>query len=740
MKPIFAAFFILFLTSFVAKSQTLERLNVPFLKKNGTPYLNPLAGGINVPQFSEIDLNGDGIKDLFVFDRQGNVVSTFLNGGTPNQVDYHFAPEFVKFFPTTLKRWVLLRDYNGDGIPDIFCYAPNGVDGVQVWKGKRTNNQLSFSAINDYLKFPISNGDTNIYISGEDYPAVDDMDGDGDLDILTFAPGGGHVFLYKNKSIELGFGKDSLRYELTDECWGKFYESGFDPCLKLSPGLDSCRSSFAGDGVLERHAGSTLLTMDMDGDGDKDLFLGDISWDNISYAKNGGTPQNAWVSQNDCFFPNYDTAVVLPIFPACYALDINNDGKKDFLATPNKESISPDYEVIWYYQNTTNNQNPKFHFQKRTLLTDEMLDFGTGASPTFADFNADGLLDIVIGNFSYFRPFGNRDPRLILYKNVGTATAPKYQLWDDDWLQFSQYSSTSTLSPAFGDLDSDGDLDLLVGEEYGQLFYLPNTGGAGNPMQFLTKEFGYKSIDVGLVATPQIIDVDRDGLKDLIIGERNGNLNFFKNTGTLTNPMFSNVATNEFLGGVDARENGSVSGFSAPQMLDLNGKYTLFCGSELGGIRRYGNIDNNLGGAFTKLDQNYKNILDGSRSHIAIADIDGDGRYDMLVGNHRGGLTLFRSNFNTNGTNVVADAAKNIDFQYFPNPNNGIFRIITNENLPTNYLLEIHNYLGQKILSQMLNADNQEIRLDKNEKGLFFITITSIAEAKIIATQRLFVE
>ena len=87
-----------------------------------------------------------------------------------------------------------------------------------------------------------------------------------------------------------------------------------------------------------------------------------------------------------------------------------------------------------------------------------MIDIGTGANPAFADVNADGLMDMVVGNSTFFLPGGNKDSRLFLYENIGSLNAPKYQLVDDDYLELSQYNSTSSyfnFSPTFGDLDHD---------------------------------------------------------------------------------------------------------------------------------------------------------------------------------------------------------------------------------------------------------------------------------------------
>ena len=80
----------------------------------GNPLQFPWTGGMNSCQFSTIDLNADGIKDLFVFDKIGDRILTFINIGTANAVSYTFAPEYAVRFPA-LHSWVQLIDYNNDG-------------------------------------------------------------------------------------------------------------------------------------------------------------------------------------------------------------------------------------------------------------------------------------------------------------------------------------------------------------------------------------------------------------------------------------------------------------------------------------------------------------------------------------------------------------------------------------------------------------------------------------------------
>ena len=375
--------FLLFNCLLIANAQSFERLYPEFIH-NGTVLKEATVGGLSSPQFSEVDLNNDGIQDLYIYDKIGGLSLTYLNGGTPNQVDYRYAPEFEANFPNLIE-WVLLRDYNGDGIQDIFAYSSTpGIPGVEVYTGfYNENNQIAFRQNNlqggqfNIIYYPGSSGNNNLFVSSVDYPAIDDIDGDGDLDIVTFNVAGGIVELYENQSIEKGFGQDSLDFIITDRCWGKFFESGITQEVDLSSNPDECVLNFqASEPRNGLHAGSTLLTLDMDNDGDKEVVLGDISFTNLNLVINGGTPENAFMTDQDIAFPSNDVSTDIPLFPAAFYFDVNNDGIKDLLTAPNLgNDIGETYEVAWFYENTGTNENPVFELRQKDLFTEDMIDY-----------------------------------------------------------------------------------------------------------------------------------------------------------------------------------------------------------------------------------------------------------------------------------------------------------------------------------------------------------------------------
>lgn len=726
-KNSFLLVYLLLNCLFIINAQSFERIYPEFVH-NGTSLKEATVGGLSSPQFSEVDLNNDGIQDLYIYDKIGGLSLTYLNGGTPNQVDYYYAPEFEANFPSLIE-WVLLRDYNGDGIQDIFAYSSTpGIPGVEVYTGFYDgNNRIAFRQNNlqggqfNIIYYPGSNGNNNLYVSSVDYPAIDDIDGDGDLDIVTFNVAGGIVELYENQSIEDGFGKDSLHFILADRCWGKFFESGITKEVDLSSDPDKCVLNFqASEPRSGLHAGSTLLTLDMDNDGDKEVVLGDISFTNLNLVVNGGTSEDAFMNAQDITFPSNDIPTDIPLFPAAFYFDVNNDGIKDLLTAPNLgNDIGETYEVAWFYENTGTNEKPVFELRQKDLFTEDMIDYGTGAQPVFVDYNQDGLQDLVIGNKSFFVSGGNRNARVYLYENIGTTTTPKYELKNDDLFGLNVFSQNAwRFTPTFGDLDGDGDLDALIGEEFGNLFYAENVGGEGNPFQFTTAIFGFQNIDVGQSSRPQMIDMNRDGLLDLVIGERNGNLNYFENTGTINNPIFSEDPTNNFFGKVDAREINQVTGYSAPTILELEGNYQLYVGNETGKILVYDNIEGNLTGTFTKKATNFGNIKVGGEIHPTFADIDNDGFLEMVVGNFRGGLNFFKTDLQQQLTNTQ-NLANSTYFSIFPNPVDQIITLkweLTAKPIQIN----IYNTLSQLIVNQQFT---KEFSVKKLPSGIYIIAI-----------------
>lgn len=715
-------------------SQRFERLDAP-VTINGRLLDYPFAGGLNNPQFSEVDLNNDGLLDLFIFDRVGDVPLTFINEGRAGEVSYRYAPEYIEQFPV-LRDWVALRDFDGDGIADIFA-APNiPVSGLTVYKGFREGNTIGFKQLffgNEFIPdelVPIStpSGETQLYISEIDYPAIDDIDGDGDLDVLTFNINGGYIDYFQNRSVEMGYGRDSLLFILRDNCWGGFYESGITVAVDLADTIGACANRFTDDPPVDaRHAGSTILSFDVDNDGDKDVVLGDLSFYNFNLLINGGTPQKAWMSDQDNSYPSYDVPVDMYIFPAAFYLDLNNDGAKDLVAAPNDQNVSENYNAAWFYKNVQDNATPRFELQQKDLFIDNMIDFGSGTNPTFVDYNADGLLDLVVGNSNLFLNPTEQNSRLFLFENVGTATAPAFKLVDDDYLGLRQFTpAVYNFAPTFGDLDNDGDLDALIGEQFGTLLFAENIAGPNAPFQFAPVVLNYQNIDPGQVSTPHIIDVNKDGLPDLLIGELNGNVNYYENKGTPSAPLFEAnpaVAPNiERYGLVDSRLPGFFSGYSAPVVVATTDGLKLMTGSEVGIIKQYDMQNAAPTDALPLEDPDFGNLNIGIRTRPAFADLDADGFLEMVIGNLRGGLSLFRTPLQLPPPVATDDIFTSSVITVYPNPAEKMVRIQSSDERIKQ--VKLYSIAGQELLSQVVHTSFADVNVESLPAGLYLLQVS----------------
>lgn len=585
MRLLFLAIFAIFLNQSADAQLRFafeQEINTKVYQGSDT-ILNPWAGGLNYPIFNNFDLNFDGMEDLLIFDRSGKrlipMVQEIQNGDTV----LRFRPEYIDQFPIPRGEgaFVLFRDFNCDGKDDLF-YS----DGlfISVFENTSSNGQISFSPANNGMHLETryaSSGVSKLYIPRSDLPNIEDVDGDGDLDILTFGNGGVNVEFHENLS------NCGLNFEQTGNCWGLFEEGG----LYRSVHLQKCQSGNKRKNAKVMHAGSAMLTWDLNDNGISDLLLTNVSYNNVSALINGGSLDSSVLISQDTAYPP-SKPIDLFVFPAPYRADTDLDGVDDLIvssfssASSGSPDMSSNHRGIWHYKNTGTNSLPNFSFSQDDFLQSDMIDAGAASIPRFVDLNGDSLKDLVLSIANRFQAPGISSSQFYYYQNTGTAQNPEFTLMDTNFADILQFNLGTELVPAFGDLDNDGDQDMIVGNISGFFHYFKNTGTSSNPVYILDTPI-ITNTDVGADAAPYLFDLDEDGDLDLFVGNEQGRIYWFDNA-SASNPNFS--LQSSFFGAVSVSNLG-LSGNAVPSFYRDSTSATLFVGSTSNGVQQYDKLD-----------------------------------------------------------------------------------------------------------------------------------------------------
>jgi hypothetical protein len=185
----------------------------------------------------------------------------------------------------------------------------------------------------------------------------------------------------------------------------------------------------------------------------------------------------------------------------------------------------PLHGYVYWLRNTAPTGAPKYAAPVRVLSGGKPVDVYGMPSPCFADFDGDGDVDLICGEFL---------DGLTYFENAGTRKAPRYAAGRR--LTSGGKPLTMDLqmiTPTAVDWDRDGHVDLIVGDEDGRVAFVENTGTvAGGVPQFLPpKYFQQEAGDLkfGALVTPVGVDFDGDGDEDLVCGNTAGYVGFIEN-------------------------------------------------------------------------------------------------------------------------------------------------------------------------------------------------------------------
>ncbi|MGE3311647.1 MAG: FG-GAP repeat domain-containing protein [Limisphaerales bacterium] len=352
------------------------------------------------------------------------------------------------------------------------------------------------------------------------WPLPMDFDGDGDLDLVVNCPDkpSNGVYFFENATGDTSGNKLPV----------------FKPGRRISRGLQNAQVSFV-DGKprvltpgmeypdflrtgLENgrklplpadvHGSKVRANMwrttDYDGDGRLDLLVGVGDWKDYGWD-NAYTPEGRWTN-------------------------------------------GPLRGFVYFVANIGTSGNPSYGPPMKVMAGTEPLEVFGWPSPNFADFDSDGDLDLLCGEFldgfTYFENIGTRGKpayargrRLTLPPGARGTPAAWLAAREAAELPGSPRPLTMDLemiTPTAIDWDKDGDIDLIVGDEDGRAALVENTGGftADRTPQFLPPVYFQQEADelkCGALATPVGCDWDGDGDTDIVSGNTAGYVVLFEN-------------------------------------------------------------------------------------------------------------------------------------------------------------------------------------------------------------------
>ena len=557
----------------------------PVRGASGEAYEHPFLGGLNVPRPQFVDIDGDGDSDLFIQERTDEIMF-FENTGSPG------APELTwrtdRYRDLSVGEWFRFADMDQDGDPDLLAEQPFSY--LRYYRNEGTPSEPEFVLAADSLRDV--DGDP-IFSDRQNIPNVTDIDCDDQLDLFIGRLDG-----------------TVTRYEMVGRS-----DAGV-PRFELITERFEDIEIVGQIGTL--HGANTLTFADIDDDGDQDLFWGDFFEPSLLLLENTGSCDNPVIQSDPEPFPP-SNPVSSSGYNAPTLTDWGQNGTTDLFVGVLGGA---------YSANTTLADN--LHFYQRqgdgsfNLITKRfvsMIDVGNESIPAFGDLDGDGDQDFLIAN--KIDPDSTSTSLVYRFENEGSATAPEYQMEGTlDLPEAYHYA------PALGDLDGDGDADLLLGSWKGNIAYYRNEGG-----DFTLVNDAFARLPRGSNSVPALGDLDGDGDLDLVVGESDGTINFFRNTGSAEDPAFTLEAEN--FGGIELDQR------SAPALADVDGDgdLDLAIGTKSAGLTLFRNTGTPEAPSFTEAEAP---AIDAPRLTTPVfVDLDGDGDADFVSGSIGGGLVYF---------------------------------------------------------------------------------------------------
>ena len=517
------------------------------------------------------DTDGDGDLDMYVGTGDGTIIFYRNEGGSRIP---NFTLENRKFLGIDKSQFILFptfADTDDDG--DLDLYFGEWGDKINYYKNRGNSTEW------DYVF--ATGSESAVDVKNFAAPEFVDIDNDNDLDLFV-GNFEGRIFFYENAG-----DSETAQYVLSNNQYAD----------------------------IEVNEVAVPRFVDIDNDGDFDLFLASDNG-KIAYYKNVGSARVPEFQLHDTNFIVIQESHLYPAFA-----DIDNDGDVDVF-------IGNNLGEMYYYENTGNASQPNF-----IQITDEYfhLDVGAHSYVNFVDLDDDADQDMFILN---------HNGTLHQFSNTNTESHPKYELTSTNLINLPQ----NVYGLKFGDIDGDLDMDIIVGyanligeettsEKAGKIDLYKNIGSVRTP-KFLLMENFFGGIDTGEASSPDLNDYDEDGDLDLFIGDDQGRIHLYKNTGDARNSIFT-LETNSF-------EDINVESYAMPHFTDIDndGDYDAIIGNKHGRVFFYENVKGNIGKNFLKVGEILGDL--GNYTFITTYDINHDNKMDIFVGSEDGNIHHFK--------------------------------------------------------------------------------------------------
>ncbi len=652
----------------------------------GISYRSWPVGGLHTPLLQWIDVTGDARPDLFL-QNQPDQLLFFRNDPIEGLVleQLNAFPEVVS--GNWFQIWPEAKDV-------FFLFAANGYNDIQVWEFSRVNNQFNTNQKTEIL---LDTDGKPVFSEVGSIPQFTDIDCDNDRDYFTTNQSGTITFYEQVGRWDDGLPKFTRRSD-------------------VFAGV-SLLGTYCGGAALTksgRHGAATISFHDLNGDEKPDILWTDTFIAGLLQLENTGT-----CTESAFAFPKTEQqypAFIIPGlglqtsgFNVAVFGDEDLDGDEDmFVAVQGGFCMDLQGDAIqnlYFYRNTGSKAKPVYTLQTKRYLY--VPDVGKKSVPAFFDVDRDGDLDLVVGNEDQVGSpnFG----RLTLFEATELQNTPEYRLKDSHFLKIE---GAYNLAPAFGDLDGDGDEDLLLGMQNGRIRYYQND----EPDGFKEISRTYASIFVGTNSAPALADLDDDGDLDLLVGNAAGDLVRYNNVGTSKAPNFIKETEN-YLG-------LNVKGYSKPAFIHFSrsnkGAWPayLMVGSERDGVWVYRNIaPENAEASWQPQEKDaFSKPFRGIRQetfnlrHIAPTSITVSPQTflprRMVFGSENGGFIAAMPLFVPVKPNVTNEAPTTVvpNITIFPNPITDRFTIDLQNAIISPVNVQVFDLLGREVFSQAWEA------------------------------------